>query len=230
MKTFLLRRTAARIAVAAVVAMVATVTLHAAPTAATAGAQAETNAVKVKAAGISLQLPNHWTKADLTKESLDQIADNLAAQNPEFAARMHELSEFTAEGTKFYAIDLSNGDAANVMVVPGGSAGLPKDVGTFREDYEIGLADGDTLESVKRVKFAGKTAFRVVASSSLVSPEGDPVPLLIGQLLLRHGDDLVVVTVTTDHNDAGKQTGDAVLDSVQPLTGKTPARQASTQV
>jgi hypothetical protein len=231
MKAPLMRRAAARLSVIAVVAAAAalsTVALNPAAAAATQSTQAGTNTVKVKPAGISLQVPNHWLKADLTEESLDQIADGLAAQNPELAEQIRENSAFVEEGSKFYAFDVINGDDANVVVAPGGADGFPSDVETFREDYEAELLGaGDTIVSAKRVKFAGKTAFRVVVRSSVNSPEGAAMPLLVGQVVLRHGGDLVVATVATSDDDSGKQTGDAVLDSVKPLGRKVADRPVS---
>jgi hypothetical protein len=201
--------------------------IGAGPALATEGAQ-EANTVKVKPAGISLRVPKPWVKADLTKESLDQIADSLAAQNPDLADQIHEFGEFTAEGSKFYAIDLTTGNSASVVVAPGGSDGFPSDVATFREDYEAeALSDGDTIVSAKRVKFAGNTAFRVVMRRSVISPEGEATPLLIGQVFLRHGDDLVVVTVGAGDDETGTQTADAVLDSVEPLSRKASDRSAT---
>jgi hypothetical protein len=229
MKASLMRRAAARLSVIAAAAALSAVALNPVEAAATLGTQAETNTVKVKPAGISLQVPNHWLKADLTEESLDQIADGLAAQNPELAEQIRENSAFVEEGSKFYAFDVINGDDANVVVAPGGADGFPSDVETFREDYEAELLGaGDTIVSAKRVELAGKAAFRIALRSSINSPDGQPIPILVGQILLRHRDDVVVVSVTTDDNDTGKQTGDAVLESVEPLRGKTSAQRATT--
>jgi hypothetical protein len=172
-----------------------------------------------------LEVPSHWVKADLTKESLDQMADMLAAQNPDRAEQMREFSGLADQGAKFFAVELTTGNGVNVLVGPGAGSEFPSDLQGFEEDYEAeGLSPGDTLLNAERVKVGGKPAFRTLVNTSMTSPTGEQIGQLVGQLILRRGDDLVVVTVGTMDDEAGKQAIRDLLGSIQPLSQRPSGR------
>jgi len=191
--------------------------LGAAPTSSDA-----TNTVKVKPAGVSLDVPKPWVRTDLTKESLEHLADTLAAQNPETAAQIREFSGFAEVGSKFFAIDLATGNGVFVLLGPGAGSDLPSDLPSFKDSYTTeGLGEGDKLLEVERVKVGGKTAFRTLVSTTMTSPAGEDMTRLVGQLILRRGGDLVVVTVGTTDDEPGRHTISDVLGSVRPLSQTT---------
>jgi hypothetical protein len=223
MKTVLAHRSAARLwALAATLIAVGAAVLHPSTADAMHNAPNETDTFKVKPAGVSLSVPNHWVKADLTKESLDQIADTIADQNPDRAEQIREFSALVDQGAKFFAFELTTGNGVNVLVGPGAGADFPVTLHSFRESYEAeALNDGDALLNAQRVKVGGRTAFRTLVSTSVISPAGEHVVQLVGQLVVRRGDDLVIVTVGTADDETGRHTISDVLGSVQPLGQKS---------
>ena len=217
--------------IAATIVAAATAVVHAAGAERPRSATNETDTVKVKPAGVSLEVPSPWIRADLTKASLNQLADALAAQNPERAEQIREFSGFADEGSKFFAIDLTTGNGVNVLVGSGAGYDLPSDLSSFSDGYKTdGLNPGDTLLTVERVKVGGKAAFRTLVNTSTTSPTGERTAQLVGQLILRHGDDLVVVTVGTVDDEPGLQTISDVLGSVQSLSHKASERPGKSQV
>jgi hypothetical protein len=176
-------------------------------------------------------VPSHWLKSDLTKESLDDLADALAAQNPELAQQMKDSSALTAETSEFYAIDLATGNDMSVMVLPGAGDEFPSDLRTFREELgSDGLAPGYELVDVHRATVGGKRAFRVLARGSVMTPSGEEMASLVAQLVLQRGDDVILVVVGATDDEAGNQTSDDVLGSVRPASSKNETEQKASHV
>jgi cytochrome oxidase Cu insertion factor (SCO1/SenC/PrrC family) len=93
---------------------------HAAPATSLVPVPVGYHKVTVKKAGLSIAVPDAWLTLDPTRKDIDKIFKQLRKAAPELAAALPEdVSELTAQGLTFLAVDASGGVDfhANVNVI-----------------------------------------------------------------------------------------------------------------
>jgi hypothetical protein len=184
----------------------------------------ELRTVKVKAAGVSLKIPASWLKADLTKESLDQLVQELSSKlNPELAQTFRE--RLRGRTAKFFAIATTGDFASDLVLESESGRGFPSNLRSFEEFFQqrVVLEDqaagaDEVFLGAERVKLGRKTGFLAATRTTQLAQSGErAISVRHGTLYLRRGRDLVIVELDTRDDAAGTKLVDDVLRSLRQL-------------
>jgi hypothetical protein len=188
-------------------------------------ATSDVKAVKVAAAGVSLQYPKAWTAVPLNKSDLTKMVKSLKKNNPKLASTLESASTSLSTAVKFYAADLvagGNGDfSSNVNVIASKTGGFPPSLASFASEVESqyqSLGDQAEVLSTSSTKVSGTPAYRVSVRVGITNATGDPVSAQVEQLFVKFGAGSTIVTVTTDDSNAAVQDqAAAILASVKRI-------------
>jgi hypothetical protein len=176
-------------------------------------------AAHVKAAGIMLRYPSSWTALNYTGLSTAQ-QKAIAKANPKLSVQAQTDAQTQAvKITKFYARDLAAeaaGEyASQVGVQVAGETGFPSNLDDFKQTVASGYKQiGGTVASATRRRIGGKTSYEATINFPLRLPNGSTLIAELGQLLLPHGNGVVVITVAAPGDATGTAVVRAILASV----------------
>jgi hypothetical protein len=180
-----------------------------APAGAVDAADDQVEAVKVKGAGVSLNVPSNWVRVDPSKKEWAKSLDEAVDINPE-------------------AKDVVTADAVDPEPVQGGTNNVNVSIGdgvllARARDYAAmlrrSLPQGWTVIDVRRVTAGTHKAFRARIRAHVTTASGSTVPVYTVALTLRGGATFMVtyVTVSVVDSPSDRVEADTIIRSIRPL-------------
>ena len=181
----------------------------------------ERTTARVKAAGISLQYPSHWTLLAFTPKTVLAQRKAIAKQNPKLMEAVDaEAQVQAAKNSKFAAGDIVAklegriGGGVEVQVV--------RDFGTSPElvaasvirEYERA---GIEVVGTSDIRIGKVPAIRIDVVMRANGPDGTPYEMRLTQVLAPIAGKSIAITLVAADDAAGEAQNDAIVASVRPL-------------
>jgi hypothetical protein len=154
--------------------------------------------------GFALALPESYDVVDPSTGNINDLIDQLAANNPQIANMADQIKSIFSSGGKLVAIDpvSSNGfsDNVNLLEAPGGGD-LTSSAAQDQLRQQLETFASNIAFATKQVH--GRTILTVSYEGALNGPDGAPVSFFGRQAYVPAAGQLWVLTVSTGSDDGG---------------------------
>jgi hypothetical protein len=151
----------------------------------------------------ALAVPESYNVVDASSDNIDDVIDQLAANNPQLASMADQIKSIFRSGGKLVAIDpvASNGfsDNVNVLEAPGAGTDLTSKAAQDQLKQQLETFASNVVFDTRAVH--GRTILTDSYEGTLNGPDGTPVSFFGRQAYVLAADKLWVITVSTGTDD-----------------------------
>jgi hypothetical protein len=145
-------------------------------------------------------LPNNFDVIDLTGGDIDQLIEELSANNPELAKLGPQIKSIFAAGGKLFAIDTSGGNAGftdnlNILATPG-SPNVTSDSSKAQVEQQLSSINATNVQ-FDELTIHGRDVLSTSYEATVNGADGSPVSFFGRQAIVAAGGQVWFITLST---------------------------------